>query len=175
MSLGITAKLLSKKVVSDNLQFSKGELTKCVPCAFLSARNGHDLGDQDSRCPGAAPGGGGGTCEKPLGGVGAGRAPPNLPNPRSPEQASWVLDSSCPFYPLRQVYRPVTPNPHCTVHPSESLLPGPRSVRFSMARPWEEDLGAHTRLCEGLLGARGALIWPIYPEPVSCKVGAHVP
>lgn len=34
------------------------------------------------------------------------------------------------------------PRPHRTVHPSESLLPEPPSVHFSMAQPWEEDLGA---------------------------------
>lgn len=57
MSLGITAKLLSKKVVSDNLQFSKEALTQCVHCACLSTHKDHDLGDQNSRCPWAGPGG----------------------------------------------------------------------------------------------------------------------
>lgn len=46
------------------------------------------------------------------------------------------------------------PSPRSTVHPSESLLPGPPSVHVPMAQPWEEDLGAYMRLCEGLLSPR---------------------
>lgn len=46
MSLGIIAKLISKRVVSDDLQSQKEELTKCVPCAFLSTHKGHDVGGQ---------------------------------------------------------------------------------------------------------------------------------
>ena len=48
MSLDFIAKLISKRVVSDDLQVQKEELTKGVHCASLATYKGHDLGGQEA-------------------------------------------------------------------------------------------------------------------------------
>lgn len=48
MSLDVIAKLISKKVVSDDLQVQKKELTEGVHCASLATYKGHDLGGQEA-------------------------------------------------------------------------------------------------------------------------------
>lgn len=48
MSLDVIAKLISKRVVSDDLQVQMEELTKGVHCASLAAYKGHDLGGQEA-------------------------------------------------------------------------------------------------------------------------------
>lgn len=52
MSLDVIAKLISKMVVSDDLQVQKKELTKGVHCASLATYKGHDLGGSGSRSQG---------------------------------------------------------------------------------------------------------------------------
>ena len=44
----VIAKLISKRVVSDDLQVQKEELTKGVHCASLATYKGHDLGGQEA-------------------------------------------------------------------------------------------------------------------------------
>lgn len=90
--------------------------------------------------------------------MGAGRAPRPVP-PHLPHRVSTSWKGRLPGFwtpspalsVLCQCSDLSLPSPHRTVHPSESLLPGPPSVHVPMAQPWEEDLGAYMRFCEGLL------------------------